>query len=262
MAIWARPALRASADERNRAPDVAQRPQCERETKHRRDAGVVPEPECQIVIAAGLEQGERVLYMLARFDVLSGEPMSDSSHAVGDTGLRRIGSRLNIAEERRRVLPHRRQFTVNVAADPQTEVSRQALMRGVVADCGLVGPGEGLRSFRRARPSRREERVAIGDVQLAPLLSSRRLGLDLVCLRQRFEQRLRLADLGHFGRRPETFERGRKNGVGIDGVADGLIEFGERQRRTEAEAARPLLTRDRDGSLQRPFRGEIGRAHV
>jgi len=38
-------------------------------------------------------------------------------------------------------------------------------------------------------------------------------------------------------------------------VADGLIEFGERQRRTEAEAARPLLTRDRDSSLKRPFRG-------
>ena len=48
------------ADGETGAPDVAQRPQYERETKHRRDAGVVSEPESQIVIAAGLEQGERV----------------------------------------------------------------------------------------------------------------------------------------------------------------------------------------------------------
>ena len=47
------------ADERYRALDVAQRPQCERETKHRRDTGVVSEPESQIVVAPGLKQGER-----------------------------------------------------------------------------------------------------------------------------------------------------------------------------------------------------------
>jgi hypothetical protein len=33
------------ADQGNRAFDVAQRPQCQREIKHRRDAHVVSEPE-------------------------------------------------------------------------------------------------------------------------------------------------------------------------------------------------------------------------
>ena len=56
------------ADEGNRAPDVAQRPQCEREVKHRRDAGVLSEAKGQIVVAPGLEQGERAFQMLARFD--------------------------------------------------------------------------------------------------------------------------------------------------------------------------------------------------
>jgi hypothetical protein len=77
--------------------------------------------------------------MILRFAVFASEPMRDSSNAVGDTDLRRSGSRLNVAEKRRRVLPHRRQLAATVAADPQTEVSRQALMRGVIADCGLVG---------------------------------------------------------------------------------------------------------------------------
>ena len=68
--IWARPAIRASsvADEGNRAPDVAQRPQRERQAQHRRDAGVLPEAKGQIVVAAGLEQGERAFQMIPRFD--------------------------------------------------------------------------------------------------------------------------------------------------------------------------------------------------
>ena len=59
--IWARPAIRASAspNEGNRALDVAQRPQREREVEHCRDAGVLSEAEGQIVVTAGLEQGER-----------------------------------------------------------------------------------------------------------------------------------------------------------------------------------------------------------
>jgi hypothetical protein len=79
------------ADERNRAPDAAQRPPCERETKHRRDAGVVYEPESQIVVAPRLKQGERALQMILRFAVLASEPMRDSSNAVGDTGLSESG---------------------------------------------------------------------------------------------------------------------------------------------------------------------------
>ena len=48
------------------------------------------------------------------------------------------------------------------------------------------------------------------------------------------QQRLRLGDLRHFGRRRETFKRGRENGVGFGGAAGRLIELGERKRRQQS----------------------------
>jgi hypothetical protein len=90
------PRLSAS-DEGDRTIDLAQRPQSEREHPHRRDAGVVSEPERQIVVAPGLEQGERAFLMLSGFGVLSGTPMSASRYSVRDAGLGRIGSRLDVA---------------------------------------------------------------------------------------------------------------------------------------------------------------------
>ena len=48
-----------AVDERNRAIDIAERPRRNREISHRGDAGVRSEAKGQIVVAAGLEQGER-----------------------------------------------------------------------------------------------------------------------------------------------------------------------------------------------------------
>ena len=90
---------------------------------------------------------------------------------------------------------------------------------------------------------------------MQPPLALRFCGLDLVRLRQRREQRLRLGDLGHFRRRRKAFERRREDGVGFGGAAGRLVEFGERQRRAQFEAARALLLRDGDGGLERFFRG-------
>ena len=52
--------------------------------------------------------------------------MGDPGGAVGDSGLGRIGFRLDVAEERRRVRPHRRQLAARIAADPQAVVGRQS----------------------------------------------------------------------------------------------------------------------------------------
>jgi hypothetical protein len=49
----------SAADQGDRAPNVAHRPQCECEVMHRRDTGVVSEAKGEIVVAAGLEQGKR-----------------------------------------------------------------------------------------------------------------------------------------------------------------------------------------------------------
>ena len=87
-------------------------------------------------------------------------------------------------------------------------------------------------------------------MQLRQSLPLRRLGLDLVGLRQRRQQRLRLGDLGHFRRRRKAFERGREDGVGFGGAAGRLVELGERKRRAQFEAARALLLRDGDGGQE------------
>jgi hypothetical protein len=62
-------------------------------------------------------------------------------------------------------------------------------------------------------------------------------------LRQTLYQRLRLGDLGHFRCRRKAFERGREDGVGVGRATGQLIEFCERKRRAEAEAARALPLR-------------------
>ena len=68
------------------------------------------------------------------------------------------------------------------------------------------------------------------------------------------QQRLRLGDLRHLGRRREAFERGREDGVSIGQTADRLVELGQRQRRAQLEAARALLFCDSDGGQERFFR--------
>ena len=89
-----------------------------RQIGHRGDAGVRSEAKGQIVVAAGLEQGERAFQMIPRLRVLAGEPASHPGGAMGDAGLGRIGSRLDVAEEGRSVRPHRWQLASREAADP------------------------------------------------------------------------------------------------------------------------------------------------
>ena len=107
-----------AVNERNRAIDLAERPQRNRQIDHRADAGVMSEAKGQIVVAAGLEQGERPSKMIPRLAILAGEPASHPGGAMGDAGLGRIGSRLDVAEEGRGVRPHRRQLASHVAAGP------------------------------------------------------------------------------------------------------------------------------------------------
>ena len=76
------------------------------------------EAKGQIIVTAGLEQGERAFQMIPRLAILAGEPASHPGGAMGDAGLGRIGPRLDVAEEGRGVRPHRRQIAPHVAADP------------------------------------------------------------------------------------------------------------------------------------------------
>ena len=92
----------SAVDERNRSSDVAHRPQCDaRDNAIASDAGVRSEAKSQIIVAAGLEQGERAFQMIPRLAILAGEPARDPGGAMGDAGLGRIGSRLDVAEEGR-----------------------------------------------------------------------------------------------------------------------------------------------------------------
>ena len=105
-------------DKRSRAIDLAERPQRKRQIEHGRDAGVSPEAKGQIVVAAGLERGERVFQMIPRVAILAGEPASHSGGAMRDAGFGRIGPRLDIAKDGRGVSLHRREIAPHVAADP------------------------------------------------------------------------------------------------------------------------------------------------
>ncbi len=176
---------------------------------------------------------------------------------MGDAGLRRIGPRLDVAEEGRCVRPHRWQLSTHAAAGPQTVVGRQSFGRILVARGGLAGSGESFRRFPRAVTARRDKRVAVGHLQLRQSLPLRGLRLDLVRLRQRREQRLRLG-LRHLrmGASPSPVrERGR-------GRASAASSDGEKP------SSPALLPDGRGGSLRararerrRPRRGgrSIGR---
>ena len=57
----------------------------------------MPEPELETVVPPWVEQCERAFQMIARFDVLTREPVSGPEDAMRDAGLGRVGSRLDVA---------------------------------------------------------------------------------------------------------------------------------------------------------------------
>ena len=124
-----------------------------------------------------------------------------------------------------------------------------------MADRKFAGSSEGFRRFRRAKTARGDERVAVGHVQLRQSLPLRHIGLDLIRLIKRRQQRLRLCDFRHFWRRRKAFERGRENGVGVDGARSRLVELGERQRGAQFKTARGLLLCDGDRGQEGVFSG-------
>ena len=85
-----------------------------------------------------------------------------------------------------------------------------------------------------------------------PFRCEREIGFTaLSALRQTLHQRLRLGDLGHFGRRRKTFERAGEDGARFGLPKSRLIKLRERQRGAQAEAARALPFRDGDGGSER-----------
>ena len=113
---------------------------------------------------------------------------------------------------------------------------REARRKVVGIGCKLACARERGLCFLGGEALGPHHRLAVGRLQMQPPLSLRLCGLDLLRLRQRRQQRLRLGDLGHLRRRRKAFERRREDGVGFDGAAGRLVEFGERKH-----ACRPKL---------------------
>ena len=137
-----------------------------RQVGHRRDAGVPSEAKGEIVVAAGLEQGKRAFQMILRLAIFSGEPASDPGGAMGDAGLGRIRA----SPRRRRGRPSRAPAstaTRRARSCRPISRSRPPTVRGasLSPDRRLAGSGECFRRFRRAVAARRDQRVAVGDVQ-------------------------------------------------------------------------------------------------
>ena len=93
--------MRASIRDMNDAArlDLAERPQYKRKIGHGGDAEVLSETERHVVVAAGLEQGERPFQMIICIAILAREPARCSCDAMGDAGLGRIGSGLDVIEK-------------------------------------------------------------------------------------------------------------------------------------------------------------------
>jgi hypothetical protein len=70
------------------------------------------------------------------------------------------------------------------------------------------------------------------------------------------EQRLRLSDLRHFGRRRKPFQGRRENGLGFGQAAGRLMKLGEEKGRQQFVAACALLLRDGKGGLECLFGGD------
>jgi hypothetical protein len=119
---------------------------------------------------------------------------------------------------------------------------------------------EGLDRLLSAIAARRDQRRAIGQLPLHASLAPRRLGFDCLVPLQNFQQRLRLADLGHFRRRRETFRRVREDVMRFKRAVGGLEELRQSKRCLERECA--LFLGDlkgvtiRDFSLARIAHGE------
>ena len=113
----ANPRLHA-LDERNRAIDLAERPGRNRQIGHRGRARVMSEAKGELIVAAGLEQRERVFQFTHGLNIFPGEAVSCALDPMGDASLGRIGSRCDAGEEGSRMPSHRREIAPHVVADP------------------------------------------------------------------------------------------------------------------------------------------------
>ena len=188
---------------------------------------------------------------------IAGKVADQGEAAAGDAGFRRAAPRpplpagtLEASSRADRNSP-RTKLPRSIDRGPP----RSAPAKSSVVGRELRGAREGGLGFLGGEALGPHHRLAVGRLQMQPALALRVCGLDLVRLRQRREQRLRLGDLRHFRRRRKAFERGREDGVGVGGAAGRLVELGERQRRAQFEAARALLLRDGDGGQEGFFRG-------
>jgi hypothetical protein len=83
------------------AIDLAEGPRNKRQIDHGGDTFVMCEAKGQVVVAAGLEQGERLLEVIPCLAILADEPASHPGGAIGDAGLGRLGRRRAVGERRR-----------------------------------------------------------------------------------------------------------------------------------------------------------------
>ena len=81
---------------------------------------------------------------------------------------------------------------------------RKALRKVACLRRKLRGAREGGHCLIGGEAADHHHRLAVGRLKMQSLRASSRVRLDLVGLRQRREQRLRLADLGHFRGRREA----------------------------------------------------------
>ena len=211
-------------DESMRRIYVAAEPSDEGEVIRRHNGGVVREANRKLVMATEIVMVDDPLE--------AGFPTGQIAcvrlrHAETAAGAERRRPVRCLLHHHGRDLEHPPRTTAHEFASPGTVENRQTLHRIVDAGSKLIRPFEGGLRFRRMDSTTLQQRVRHADLQILSALPTLSFGFHLLSLCQRREQRPPLDDFRHFRARRESFERRRKDSVGIGCAAGRLIEVGE-----------------------------------
>ena len=233
---------------------LAQVPGCHCEMCSCDDPRVEAETELRLRVAVGLIVGQGPFQVGLGLQEFALVATGCAETTAGEASFRGVSALLGLPQKGLSHPLRSAMFAPREASHPLRKVGRKSF-GGVFLPTGqFAGAGKGVLCFLRGEALGPHHRLAVGRLKMKPALSLPLCGLDLLRLRQRRQQRLRLGDLRHFGRRREAFERRREDGVGVGGAAGRLVELGERKRGAQFEAARALLLRDRDGGQEGFFR--------
>ena len=250
---------RSTANTRRCCLHVAEQPLREGEIITRRGALIVREPDRQAVVAVKIVMIGRPLHVPIGTHEVAREKLREAEDPPRNQ--RALPARLPRGDRlhRGRDLQHPSHVAPGALPRPLAVENREPFHRVAGRGGDVAGPFERGAGFRRVHASALEQRCRHVELEFRAPLAPRGLGLHVVVLRQRRQQRLRFGDLRHFRRRRKAFERRREHGVGVGGAALDRASRAKKRRGVQNCAPPAVSQRQwRSGRLPRRARGSSG----